>query len=242
MGTYREILRLKVRHSYYQANPIPINIVPNDAVAFAAQGLLIRRQGEDVLVIADATEVPSVLEFAIKPTDLSVIAVTKGADWLECPVITVPDSKNDVDFNPLSGTSGVQKMGDLVLALLRVAPQTQGRRVTISFDAVTSFWAYHVIGPGSKSAIIEDPEEEIFFDQIDPVPLPDGRLAHVLRSRTALPARARATQRFALKTPSLFGSKTLVPVLPAAGHEFVSVPVPGSSQTFVQSDIFISIF
>lgn len=242
MGTYREILRLTVRHAFYGVDPVPVRIVPRDPAVLASHDLMMRTQGRDALVISDATDLPDTIDFDLVPTDPDIFAVTDGANWTECPFIDAPLGHDEVAYDPLDGTSGVQNPTRPVLALVRVAPHTDGRRVTITFDAVSSHWAYHVVGPDSETTRVQDPEDEVVFDPVDPVTLPDGRVAHVLRSRTPLPARARSKHRFALTKPGSFGPKTLIPVLPAAGRTFVPFPNADTPHTLVQSDIFISIF
>lgn len=242
MGTYREILRLRMTHSYYQADLIPLEIVPADPHLFQTQCLLLRRQGTDYLVVSDSDELPETIEFIILAKAPEIMAVTVGANAKERPVINAPIGQDVVQLDPLFGSSGLQTLGKCALSLLRVAPATDGRLVKVEFDAPHAHWAYHIVGDGSDNVTVEDPDGDVIFDHIGSKHLSDGRRAHVLRSRKALPARARPTQLFSLKSPGPFGPKTLIPVLPAAGPDFVSVHVTETAQTLVQSDIYVSIF
>lgn len=241
MSTYREILRLRLSHAYYGDASPPVDIVPSDPRAFQEAGLLVRRQGEDMLVASDADDLPDWISFDLRPRTADVFTVTRGSQWDGCPLIEAPLGVDDVTLEPLAPSVRPQHPGTRTLAQVRIAPDPAGRKVVVQFDAPDVFWAYHVVGPGSEDAMIEDPEGQVAFDPLGPETLPGGRVSHVLRSRVALPVRARAAQRFALKTPGPFGPKTLIPVLPAPGADFVSYPLPGSSQTRAQADIYVTI-
>lgn len=240
MTDFRAVLRLRLTHAYYGSGEVPVDVTATDAATFQADGLLLRQQGDDVLVVTDAAELPEWVSLSLRPRAPEVITVTRGAQWDRIPVVEAPLGTDTVALEPLAPSLGPKGPGTLTLAELRAAPQT-GRVLTVSFDAPEVFWTYHVLGPGSEGVLIEDPDGTVQFDPLGPETLPDGRLAHVYRSRDALPARARTSHRFALKSPGPFGPTTLIPVLPAPGSNFVSRPEPGSSQTRAQSDMYVTI-
>lgn len=242
METFREVLRLDIHHAYFGEAPAPVTVVPADPAPFSRAGLMMRQQGKAWLVIGEDGPLPDLLSLDVLATSPEVVQVTRGAKWQERAIVPAPLDQDDVTLDAHPATEALRRApGQNVLCALRIELSDAPRVLRLNFDAVASHWAYHILGSGSAAAFVEDPDNAIQFDAAEPRTLPDGRVSHVLRSRQPLAARARPAQRFALKTPGHFGPRTLIPVLPAPGPDFVSIAVPGSGKTLVQSEIFVTI-
>jgi hypothetical protein len=243
---YREIARITVRHAYYDPAPVPVRLVPDDAEGFAAQGMLLKLYNGMWHVLTDAVDVPDALVLRVVAQTPEVLSVTDGAMWDRTPIVAVPLGQDATVLETVAApTQPRNPRAGMVLAQLEIALGPVPRAITLGFEAVASHWAYHVVGEGADASEVHDPEGVVAFVRVPasepPMRLPDGRPIAVLRSTQALPARARTPHRFALQTPGSFGPRTLIPVLPAPGPDFVSRSDPASSETQVQSDIYVSI-
>lgn len=243
---YREIARITVRHAYYDPAPVPVRLVPDDAEAFAAQGMLLKLYNGMWHVLSEAAEVPDALVLRVVAQTPDVLSVTQGAMWDRTPIVPAPLGRENPVLDTVAAPSQPRNpRAGMVLAQLEIALGPEPRAITLGFEAVATHWAYHVVGDGAEASLIHDPEGVVDFELLPPTEpplrLPDGRPVAVLRSTQALPARARTPHRFALQTPGSFGPRTLIPVLPAPGPDFVSRPDPASSETRAQSDIYVSI-
>lgn len=241
------LVELTMAHEYYAPNMPPVTLRPNDARGFEKDGLLLRQQGAKGFILAedDATALPAQIAIDLDTQSTDVITVTDGGDWKHVPQLDLPMGMNHAVLKP--NTPGdimpAQTPGHWRLAQLIVdIKPTVHRKLQVNFTAVSSHWAYHVIGPGHDEVMIEDAEGRVSFDPLGVTTLPDGRPANVLRSSDALPARARPGQRFSLSKPGPFGARTLIPVLPAPQPLFATVPDPDGTGALIQSDIYVSIF
>lgn len=244
------LIELTLAHDYYAPNMPPVTLRSDDEQAFDKEGFLLRQQGNKGFVLAEesAAALPAlpkqiVLDLHVQSTD--VITVTDGGNWTHVPHIDLPVGTDTatLDTVPVEGNMPEQAPGDLCLArlVLDVLPGVH-RKINVTFKAVSSHWAYHVIGPGNDDVMIEDAEGLVSFDALGVTNLPDGTPASVLRSSDAMPARARPGQRFSLSKPGPFGPRTLIPVLPAPQPLFATVPTPDGAGALIQSDIYVSIF
>ncbi len=239
---FQEVLRLVLRHGYYDPEPIPVTVVQDDAGLFMASGLVIRASDWGWHILTDRDDFPEeiTLDLVAKRSDL--LTVTQGAQWQRVPII---EALIDDDF-PVLDTDSPPTLprdpkGALVLAHLRVALNEVARVIELRFMPILAHWAYHIVGEGAEVSEVYDPDGVVEFAALPSTTLPDGRPVTVLCSTRALPARARAPYRFALRIPGPFGPQTLIPVLPAPGPDFVSLADPGSATPRVQSNIYVSI-
>lgn len=243
---YREIARITVRHDYYDPAPAPVQLVPDDPDAFAAQGMLLKLYNGVWHVLTEGAEVPDALALRVVAQTPEVLSVTAGALWERTPIVLAPLGHDTPVLETVAAPTKARDIrAGMVLAHLQMALGPTPRAITLGFEAVAAYWAYHVVGEGAEMSAVVDPEGAVDFELVPPAEppmrLPDGRPVAVLRSTRALPARARTPHRFALQTPGSFGPRTLIPVLPAPGPDFVSRSDPASSETRVQSDIYVSI-
>lgn len=239
------LIEMVLEHAYYAPNMPPVTVWPQDRKDFDAAGLMLRQSGARIFVLAEDGnyDLPGEVSFDLAPQNNDVISVTLGGDWKHIPMIDLPAGQDSAALDPDAPPAVPQRLGAPLLARVRVAitPAAQ-RTVRVSFEAVASHWAYHVIGPGSEDVMIEDSEGTIAFEPVGVEALPDGTPARVIRSNAALPARARPSQRFSLSRPGPFGPRTLIPVLPAPQPLFAKVPGPDGAGAIIQSDIYVSIF
>ena len=243
--TWGAIAQLRLEHDYYAPNMPPVTVRPSDAAGFDKAGLLLRQMGPKVLIVAeeDNTDLPESVSLDLDVQNTDVIALTEGADWTNVPQIGLPGHLDHALLSAAGPSEVPQPAASRKLAQVSIGLVPGSlRRMTLRCEAVASHWAYHVTGPGSDEVIIEDSEGEVEFDPLGAVDLPDGTPAHVIRTRSALPARARPLQRFSLSRPGPFGPRTLIPVLPAPQPLFTSVPAPDGAGALIQSDIYVSIF
>ncbi len=240
------LVELTMEHEYYAPNMPPVTLRPNDARSFDKDGLLLRQQGTKGFVLAedDATGLPPQIAIDLHIQSADVITVTAGGDWKQVPQIDLPMGTDHATLDPVrpevmpTQTPGHWRLAQLIID---ITPGVH-RKAHVTFKAVSSHWAYHVIGPGNDEVMIEDSEGRVSFAPLGVTTLPDGRPANVLRSSDALPARARPGQRFSLSKPGPFGPRTLIPVLPTPQPLFATVPAPDGTGAIIQSDIYVSIF
>ena len=239
------LVEMTLEHGYYAPAMPPVTVWPEDPRGFARDGLLLRQSGARVFVLAEdaADDLPAEVCVDLAVQNPDVITLTRGGDWHAVPRVALEAGEETAGLDADTPRAGPQRPGALLLARVAVTLDSPAKRmVTVRFDAMASHWAYHVIGPGNQDVMIEDTEGEVLFDTIGTVDLPDGRPARVIRSRAALPARARPVQRFSLSRPGPFGPRTLIPVLPAPKPLFAEVPAPDGAGAIIQSDIYVSIF
>ena len=241
------LVELSLQHDYYAPNMPPVMLRPTDEQGFEKVGLLLRQQGTKGFILAEegAAALPAQVAVDLHVQSADVIAVTAGGNWTHVPQLHLPVGTDSaaLDPAPAKETMPEQTGGHLRLAqlLIDILPGVH-RKIDVTFKAVSSHWAYHVIGPGNEDVMIEDAEGLVSFDALGITNLPDGTPAHVLRSSGALPARARPGQRFSLSKPGPFGPRTLIPVLPTPQPLFATVPTPDGAGALIQSDIYVSIF
>lgn len=243
--TWGIAIEISLQHAYYAPQGPPLEATPSDKAAFARAGFLLRQSGDRVLVLVEdhETDLPACVTLDLEAANTDVMMVSEGADWQHVPHIVMKAGTGQASLADALVSETPQTRGRSRLARVTVdlIPHTK-RDVTLRFTARTSHWAYHVIGPGNDDVVIEDSEGAVVFDMLGRVDLPDGTPAQVIRSRDALPARARPPQRFTLSRPGPFGPRTLIPILPAPQPLFATVPTPDGTGALVQSDIYVSIF
>lgn len=239
------LIEVTLEHEYYTPNMPPVTVRVSNPQAIAQAGLMMRQSGARIFILAEDGnyDLPTVVSLDLEPQNGDVIAVTEGGNWTHVPQIRLEAAMDAATLGDENPSDVSQVPGHRLLAQVVVAPIAGTKRdVVVKFAAVESHWAYHVIGPGSDDVVIEDAEGEVLFDPMGKVDLPDGTEARVIRSRDALPARARPGQRFTLSRPGPFGPRTLIPVLPAPQPLFARVPSPDGTGAIIQSDIYVSIF
>jgi hypothetical protein len=242
---WQVLVELLLEHDYYAPGMPPVTVRPEDARNFGRDGLLLRQSGAQIFVLAEDgnDDLPAGFTLDLEAQTRDVISVTDGGDWRVVPQVRLDAGTDLARLDPEATSDVPQVPGRPRLAQVAVAIDPSSRRVLkLRFGAVSSHWAYHVIGPGNQDVVIEDPEGEVIFDAMGIVDLPDGTPARVIRSRAPLPARARPGQRFSLSRPGPFGPRTLIPVLPAPQPLFAKVPGPDGAGAIIQSDIYVSIF
>lgn len=239
------LIELDLLHDFYAPDAPPVTARAADPNVFDREGLLLRQTDGRVFVLAeeDNVDLPDAVTIDLVVQDTDLLAVTAAANWTHVPQLVLGEKAEDVRLTHDVAAQMLQTPGRLRLAQVTAA-LTAGtkRKVTAQFSAVASHWAYHVIGPGNTDVMVQDPDGAVSFEAIGPVNLPDGRPAHVIRSRDALPARARPGQRFILQRPGPFGPRTVIPVLPAPQPIFAQAPSPDGTGAIIQSDIYVSIF
>lgn len=240
---YRAILTLSLSHDYYGSENVPLRIMPADAQTFSKAGLMLRQNGNEILVLADDQEAhPEMLVLDVSADSPDVFVVTKGADWRH--VLAFDVQGDTFKFDADVATDRLPQMQAQRLARLSFAVTSgQERSCALHFNAVEALWAYHVIGAQNSDDLeIVDPASETTFSSLGASILPDGKRAFVIRSDSPLPARARPTQKFTLQRPSAFGPEALVPVLPAAGISFKPIEQQPGNAARLQSDIYVSLW
>lgn len=239
------LIELDLLHDFYAPDAPPVTARAADPEAFDREGLLLRQTDGRVFVLAEEANVdlPDWVVIDLTVRDVDLLAVTASARWTQVPQLVLAAGHEAIALTDDTPAEVLQTPGRLRLAQVTAA-LTVGtkRKVTAQFSAVASHWAYHVIGPGNMDVMVQDPEGAVSFETIGAVDLPDGRPAHVIRSRDALPARARPGQRFSLQRPGPFGPRTVIPVLPAPQPIFAQAPSPDGTGAIIQSDIYVSIF
>lgn len=114
----------------------------------------------------------------------------------------------------------------------------------LAFTARRTVWRYHLLGDlASRDAFIRDqspdPADQVRFEAVGMVSLPEGRTARMLVSDSALPTRWRAERRLQLREEGSRGERVLVRRLPVASPEDLSVATIDGRQIVV-SDIYVT--
>lgn len=239
------LIDLRLTHEYYAPDMPPVTVKPSDMIAFDRAGLMLRQSGAQTLVLVedDQTDLPATVTLDLEVQNPDVVMVSQGSDWSHVPQITLAADTASADLSDANVSTVPQTPGRMRLAQVTIDLIAETKRdLVVHFAAQSSHWAYHVIGPGNDDVLISDNDGEVTFDPLGRVDLPDGTPAQVIRSREALPARARPAQRFSLSRPGPFGPRTLIPVLPAPQPLFATVSAPDGAGALIQSDIYVSIF
>ena len=239
------LIELTLEHDYYTPHMPPVTVRPDDTTAFGRAGLLLRQSGARIFILAedDNYDLPETITLDLETQNRDVVSVTDGGDWTLVPQIRLGSGTDAAVLDPDTPSEVQQAPGRPRLAQVIIAVNHSAKRdLKVRSAAMASHWAYHVVGPGNEDVVIEDAEGEVLFDAMGVVDLPDGTPARVIRSRAALPARARPGQRFSLSRPGPFGPRTLIPVLPAPQPLFAKVPGPDGAGAIIQSDVYVSIF
>ncbi|MFK7762648.1 MAG: hypothetical protein AB8B62_05265 [Roseobacter sp.] len=242
--TWEVCIELELEHAYYAPNLPPLNAAPTDPVEFNRQDLILRQTGRRILILAEdqRSDLPMRVGLDLIAQDKNLISVTEGGNWKHIPQISF-DAQTDETVLEAGTASVPQVPTSLRLAQVNMVLKPDSKRdLKLRFKAMSSHWAYHVVGPGNDDVFIEDPEGAVLFDPLGAVELPGGSQANVIRSRVPLPARARPDHRFSLSRPGPFGPRTLIPVLPSPEPLFASVPAPDGAGAIIQSDIYVPIF
>jgi hypothetical protein len=217
MTRWHEVLRIALSHDYLDGGAAGMAVQPRDPEAMARDGLLLRRDGDEAVVLApEGVERPAVLPVLVLGDGPGMVAATRGAGWQGLPLREVGQGPEAWELDGAEGAWIARARGDLRgLAALDVALPPEGvRRLTLRFRSVELVWAYHVLGGGDDLEVV-DPEGAIHFDHMGAVAVAAGRDARLIRSRQGIAARARPPQRFALRRPGASGPRILMPVLPA---------------------------
>ena len=244
MTVYAEIIRLTLRHEFFDEAAVPVTVTPLDPIAFDREGLLVRHKGNQVSIIApeQADDLLEVVQLVFRADDPMVLSVTEGADWNYLPHVSIPLGQDHAEFGQ-PDTKKRQIMSQSLLVRLDLQHDPDAMRdLELRFNAIRSLWAYHVIGADPEKTIeIVDTDEEMTFDDLGDTELPNGRTAKVIRSQRALIAKARPNQKFALQHAGPFGPVPLIPVLPAASSQARPLP-KATSGARLQSDIYVTLF
>lgn len=230
-------LRLTLQHAYYGELTPPIVATPLEPRAFHAAGLLLRQKGALIEVVSQAgfADQATAIDLCLTATEPELYAATKSAEWQKLPSLLIPLGMAEATFNDAMPLQDKASPQDLTLSHVTVAlPEAGGRDVTLQFEAVEAYWAYHVVGSGLTGELnVVDKAGQVAFEPKGKSKLADGREAKVFRSATPLPI-AGADRRFAL----LRGTDEVISVLPAPG-----LPLHESADgQALEAHIYVTIF
>lgn len=237
-----------------------IDLPPNAkrvTVSDISGAVVLPAPGGDDIVISDAGRgrKRATLNFSILPYDLYTIEVfAKDGKPVSDPayprtVVFTPAASGSMALidmlltQPTPGAAGVYPIPPMFDR--PTVGDAGGIDYRLPFDARSTYWHYYVAPQTRLSRLsglkIEGPGAAFLRDP-DPAPLPDGRLATLFTSETALPLRQKSQQHFRLsgQRRDADGQENAVqisrlpvapasPVWPGPSQE----PVSGTSEMFV---------
>jgi len=130
------------------------------------------------------------------------------------------------------------------LGLIRISPSPVNglHTYSICFAARRTFWTYYLLGSFAREGLyMEDAKDEVEFDALGEVALPDGRVAHGFRTTTRLPLQDRYHNRFQIIDPAAVGDRVLMARMPGAGVR-QTYPERRHGEEVMVSEIFINGF
>ena len=216
-----EILRLTLKHDYFEPSAPPISVVPTDIAFFEAEGFLLRQSNQNVsLVIEDESVRPRQTSLFLVAQSPDLLNVTRGAEVVNQQTILNVVAPLDLDVAGLETASALTlRRTDRSIVQCDIdLPTTGMRHLTLHFKATKSFWAYYIIGAGLDSDLkIQDSDGRVFFEDKGQETLPNRQTARVFQSIQEIPARQNPNHKFALLKVGALGSETVMPALPSAG-------------------------
>ena len=236
MTSFREVLRISLRHGFYDPAEPPIDVVAVDHSELRDNGLLIRKIGSETVVVTNQDTLPDTLSVAFVPHSHDVFGVTVGADGNETPILSAGHGTDAVTLTEQTAKQKIEGHPRRFLSVLTVALSQTPRQIDVSFDAPRLPWTYVFVGPESERVAVRDTSGNVAFRPEGSRVLPDGRTAYAHRSTSPLQLQARSTHHFALTSPGPTGRKTIIPRLPVAGAE--ANARDGGRET----EIFVSLF
>lgn len=239
-STMTEILRLRISHEYYGDGPVPLRVMSEDPRQLQRDGMLLKREdhGCSILIESGVSRPHKVILF-LAPEEETVWNVTAGLAPQSAPKFNLPlePSGQDFHFADLNATS-VAHPAKHIAAFEFGLPSDGSARATIIFDAVETFWTYHVTGFGRFGPLfVVDNRGDTDFDRITNDGDAVGRKMQSFRSRKALRLSAKPENRFELHEETSNSSNRLIQKLPAAGSNVR----PAADGAVFHSDIYISV-
>lgn len=267
MMAFEPMFRLEVQHDYYAPALPPLVIEPDaETRRFAALPDVRLRYGRasveafcnvdrEALKASD-DDARLHLTFRLRTTDLNLMGVTDlfTATQGQAVVIdqTCPSDGALHDGETVS-TSNLRQLSDpdapfspqdqqnppFALINLTIDPSIVNRSWHIRFGAAQRYWTYNVIG-GSDDArfSVNDTQDQLAFEQLDPGERPDGRTFQRFRSTEPISARSRPGARFELVNDGPFGRRIVIPVLPAASAHMGAID-PSGDPPGMNNDIYV---
>ncbi|AMS32524.1 hypothetical protein AEM42_09305 [Betaproteobacteria bacterium UKL13-2] len=120
-----------------------------------------------------------------------------------------------------------------------IAPSAESSQYCVRFASRQTFWQYNIVGecPPDQLGVV-DASEQIGFDAMGKRRLANGRMAHTFRSKTAIPMREHAPQRFQLHVQEQGVRRVLIKRLPVASAGQFSIEEHAGAPRWV-SEIYV---
>ncbi len=246
MTDYVERLRLTLRHDYWGDASPPLEVAPVDPRAFAAQDLLLRRDGDAVVILAPADAGLGKVTVVVSGPDAQVPWLTKGVGLDGLQVQRLKPGQDSWTFGEGHPAKRPRNIGDqATLGLLEITfddGDRAARHLTVRFESIDVHWAYQVTGGDTQKELeVVTADGAAPFEKPLADTLPTGQPVRIIRSKDPIPMRARPMQRFTLRQPGPFGPQTLIRVLPAPHPHSINSSQSAGEPVQFQADIFVSI-
>ena len=177
--------------------------------------MFFRQRGNQLLIAAleGQDDLPETITIEGRAQDPTLITVTDGADWQYPRSLNAPLESEQLQFSNGGLVEDVDAGQGAIFHLTIHILAGVRQRLTLVFDAVEAYWAYHITDKKQDRVLeIIDTQDQIWFES-QPRETPSA--PQVFRSTQALPLSVRPQQAFALRSEGVFGPKTLVSSLPA---------------------------
>ena len=132
------------------------------------------------------------------------------------------------------------KVSDEDLNYLEASRIDNPREYTIRFSTRSTHWKYYLLGEANRPGVyLKDAEGEVEFEYLGEETIATGRVAKIYISKTAIPMRERAKQKFQLIVNKNDRPKILVSRLAVANTKRVN-RVMHNNQALLVSEIYVN--
>jgi hypothetical protein len=266
MSSYARLFSVEVLHPYFSApSRLKLRFVPDAATqAWLARTGCIVRSFDNVLhvhfetarnvpartVAADGGSVD--LRFAVHAQDRQFGRFTDGLPTMDAPPLTFWSGKAERAKDALRLSPSADKAEpwvdgarpDLVVAITlgdKDAPtaETPGPLYQVALKSRESVWKYILLGDWTQIRVV-DPQSAVAFEDAADATLPDGRVVHAVRSKSAIPLAERFEHRFELHAIAVASGEAPVKrVLPTPAAANLARDRTSDGREFLVSEIFV---
>jgi hypothetical protein len=265
VGAYVRLFSLEVLHPYFSApSRLKLRFAPDAATeAWLARTGCVVRSFDHLLHVyfegeknapsrAVAADGAVDLRFAVYAQDRQFGRFTDGLPTMEAPPLTFWSGAAKKDKDALVLSPGADRAEpwidgprpDLVVAITLSGKQvptgdTPGPLYRAALKSRESFWKYILLGDWTQVRVV-DPQAAVSFEDAADATLPDGRVVHAIRSKSAIPLAERFEHRFELHAiAAASGEAPVRRVLPTPAAANLARDRTPDGRELLVSEIFV---
>lgn len=266
MSAFARLFSVEVLHPYFSApSRLKLRFAPDAATAawLARTGCVVKgadnalhvyfegdRNVPARTVAADGGAVD--LRFGVYAQDGQFARFTDGLPTIDAPPLTFWSGQSSRDGEALRLSASPDRAShwsegprpDLVVAVTLGGNQVPtgdapGPLYRVALKSRESFWKYILLGDWTQIRVV-DPQSAIAFEAAADATLPDGRVVHAVRSKSAIPLAERFEHRFELHAvATASGEAPVRRVLPTPAAANLARDRTPDGRELLVSEIFV---